>query len=138
MIVLERYDDLDWARDKTKTLADYHDVPLTWKNKDVTLDLSEDNYSRLSDMLDVVVKAGKAKETTATGRAKSGYRKERQRGRRTDDYYTGLRAWADANRISKRDTSGRPAYAGKNGRHDYPDWLIVMYDEHLAKSSQAA
>lgn len=137
MIIMERYDDLDYARDKTKTLADHLDVPLTWKNKVVTLDLSEENYSRLSDMLDTVVKAGKAAETGKAPRTPAG-RKSAAHGRRTAAYYESLRKFTDDNRISKRDGSGRPAYEGQNGRNDYPDWLIVMYDEHLAKTSQAA
>ena len=137
MLVLEHYDDLDWARDKTKTVADYHDVPLTWKNQAVTLDLSASNYQRLSELLDPAVKAGK--HTTPTGRAGKGMAKQRIRGRRTSAYYEGLVAWVDANHITKRDTSGRAAYAGtRPDRNDYPDWLIVMYDEHLAATGQAA
>lgn len=139
MLVLEHYDDLDYARDKTKTIADYHDVPLTWKNKSVTLDLSADNYDRLSLLLDEAVKVGKSQAGSKPGRTPAGRKSVAHGGRRSKAYYEGLVAWADANDITKRDGSGRPAYQGHlPGRNDYPDWLIRDYDAYLAASGRAA
>lgn len=135
MIVLERYDDLDYARDKTKTPADYHDVPLTWKNRSVTIDLSAANYERLNELLDPLIAAGKA--ASASG-IKPGRPARQKGGRRPASYYEGLVSWADANGITKRDGSGRPAYEGRNGRNDYPDWLVRDYDIYLAQQAAAA
>lgn len=135
MIILERYDDLDYARDKTKTLTDYHDVPLTWKNKAVRLDLSASNYQRLSELLDPAVEAGTATEDT---RAARGRAKQRIPGRRTAAYYAGLVAWVDANDIRKKKNSGKMAYeSSRPDRNDYPDWLIADYDEYLARTQAA-
>lgn len=128
MKFIEAYDDIDFARDGTKTRADYRDVPLTWKNKTVKLDLGEANYRMLDNLLGPLTRAAEpVKRVTPSGRKSVAHG-----GRRTDEYYTGLRAWADQNGIQKKDGSGRPAYAGKNGRNDYPDWLIQGYDEYMA------
>lgn len=130
MKFIEAYDDIDYARDKTKTVATYRDVPLTWKNKTVKLDLGDANYRMLDDLLGPLTKAAEpVKNLTPAGRKSVAHG-----GRRPAAYYEGLVEWVDRNRISKRDTSGRPAYAGSkpDGRNDYPDWLVKMYDEHLA------
>lgn len=133
MKFIESYDDLDYARDKTKTPADHVGVPLTWKNKAVRLDLSDKNYRMLDELLGDVTRAAEPVERKTTP---AGRKSQSHGGRRSAGYYEGLRAWTDKNRISKRDGSGRPAYAGNKpdqpNRRDYPEWLIEMYDQHLA------
>jgi hypothetical protein len=66
---------------------------------------------------------------TPTGQA------SRAHGRRTKAYYEDLVRFTDERGITKRDGSGRPAYAGvrPGSRNYYPDWLVRMYDEHLEK-----
>jgi hypothetical protein len=126
---IESYDDIDYARDKTKTPADHVGVPLTWKNKSVKLDLSDKNYRMLDELLGDVVKAAEP----VVAKTPAGRKSVAHGGRRSNEYYTGLRGWVDRNRISKKDGSGRPAYEGINGKNDYPEWLIADYDAYLAK-----
>jgi hypothetical protein len=137
VIILERYDDLDYRRDKTKTLAVQYDVPVSWKGKSVTLDLSQQNYERLDALLTEMIQAGSPVRDGGQ-RTPEGTR-SRAHGRRENSYYDGLRAFTDERKITKRDGTGRPAYASAvNGKKfDYPDWLIRMYDEHLARADAA-
>ena len=140
MIILERYDDIDYARDRTKTLAEHINVPLCWKGTEIPVDLSAANYERLSELLDPVVKAVKSRDLTADGRARKGKGKGKKRapGRRSNEYYAELRAWVDANEITKKNGTGKPAYASTDpDRYDYPDWLIAEYDEYL-ETTQAS
>jgi hypothetical protein len=143
VIIFERYDDLDYHNGKRKTYATQFDVPISWKGESRVLDLSQENYDRLNEIISELITAGRKPEKPAERKPQTtakGY-KSKAHGRRPDVYYEGLRKFADEREITKRDGSGRPAYSapeGSNRDFDYPIWLIRMYDEHLAASGQRA
>lgn len=123
MIILERYDDLDYARDKTKTLATHVDVPLTWGDKSVTLDLSEENYQRVTRLVTDLVKAGTPAGKPAEP-ARTPYNGKLPRGKGQ-----ALRQWARDNKIMARSGPERYAYLTPGGSHYYyPPWLIEAFE----------
>lgn len=135
MIIFERYDDLDYARDKTKTLATHIGVVVGWEGRQVRLDLSDASYQALSDQFGPLMRAGEPAQQDRTRKSASSPAAARtgKSGRRPDAYYAGLVEWVKASGIVKKDGTGRLAYEGRNGRNDYPDWLIRDYDAHLAQ-----
>ena len=134
------YDDLDRVeKQEDRNPASYTrhiSVDGTW----FELDLTTEHASEFDRVVGRYVNAGVKTDgpPKKPGRTPSGRKSVAHGGRRSKAYYDGLVAWVDANRISKKDGTGRPAYAGnKPGKNDYPDWLIKMYDEHLAKQDAA-
>lgn len=134
--IIKTVDTIDYERDETETPAQHTGVLVGWQGKWVKLDMSHAHFTEFDEQLGHLLKIGEKAEQTSGGVVARKPRK--QNNRRNRAYYAGLVEYADRNRISKKDGTGRPAYAGNNGRNDYPDWLIKMYDEHLAKQERQA
>ena len=134
----QAYDDID-AANGHEVKAEHHDVELGWNGTVVTIDLSEANFRQLDNQLGHLLKLGTVvRKGKKKSEAKPVGPSVGRPGRRPKAYYDGLVAWVDANRITKKNGSGKLAYESSDPeRNEYPEWLIKMYDEHLAKQDAA-
>lgn len=132
------WDDLDRVEKNTKIPASHTrfvGLDGVWK----VLDLTDEHDAELVALLERYMRAGLTPDTppkparrAAGTQEKPRYKSEQPHGRRTKAYYDGLTAYVDERKITKRDGSGRPAYAGsKDGRKDFPTWLVEEYDAYL-------
>lgn len=131
------YDDLDHTEkdERNEAHATRHiSVDGTWYE----LDLTSDHAIEFDRVVRRYVSAGVLMDAPPKPSARQPRKSQGHGGRRNGAYYEGLVAWVDENRIIKRDGSGRPAYEGRNGRNDYPEWLITEYDAHLARQGTPA
>lgn len=132
--IIKSVDTIDYARDETENNAQHEDVLVGWQGKWVKLDMSHAHFTEYDELLGHLLKIGQPVTKDETKRTPAGRRSIAHGGRRSKAYYEGLVEYADRNRITKRDGTGRPAYAGlKPDRNDYPGWLVREYDEYLAK-----
>lgn len=127
-------DDLDWTEKQVRTpaTADRH---LGWEGKWYLLDLTDEHDAELCAMIKRYVEAGQQADQPKLRRSgvrQSTYRSDQPHGRRTKRYYDDLTVYVDERGLTKRDGSGRPAYAGKDGSKDFPNWLVEEYDAYLA------
>jgi hypothetical protein len=132
--VILAYDDLDRLEkdQRNEAHATRHiSVDGTWYE----LDLTNEHAIEFDRAVSRYVNAGVRTDGPPRPPARN---PTRAHGRRTDAYYADLVAYVDERKITKRDKTGRPAYAGaREGRNDYPDWLVREYDEYLAAKSSA-
>jgi hypothetical protein len=140
--VIRAIDTLDYKQDGAENLAQHEDVLVGWRGRWVKLDLSHEHFTAIDQMMSPLMTYGdpvEKEDKPKPGRTPKGHKSYAHGGRRPAAYYEGLIEWVDANHITKKDGSGRPAYAGvREGRHDYPDWLIRDYDAYLEKAGKAS
>jgi hypothetical protein len=139
---INAYDDLDRVeKQEPRTPASdirHISVDGTWFELDLTADHASEFDRAVLRYVNAGVKMDGPPKKKARA-AKPAPKNNGHGGRRPSDYYEGLIAWTDANSITKRDGSGRPAYAGvREGRNDYPDWLIRDYDAYLETAEPGA
>jgi hypothetical protein len=129
--IIRTIDTIDFERDKSENTAQHEGVLVGWRGQWVKLDLSHDHYTEYDQLLGHLMKIGDpVREGSVSSRPRG--KREKKNDRRPKTYYDGLIRWADENRITKKDGSGRPAYTGTiEGRNDYPEWLIKDYDRFL-------
>jgi hypothetical protein len=129
--IFRSIDNIDYDRDKTETLADREDVLVGFEGQWVKLDLSDANYGPLAAQLRHLLSIGEPVKGQKKPQA------SRSHGRRSAEYYARLIRWTDEHKITKKDGTGRIAYAPSKpgGRNDYPDWLIRDYD-HFTETGE--
>lgn len=135
---IQAYDDLDRVeKQQDRNPADHirHiSVDGTW----FELDLTGEHATEFDRVVLRYVNAGvkMSGPPKKAGKTPSGRKSVAHGGRRAASYYAGLVAWVDAEHITKKDGSGRPAYEGRtDDKRDYPDWLLTDYDAHLEQTS---
>jgi Lsr2 len=132
MQILERYDDLAWARSQTKIVAT-HTERFTYRGATVELDLADANYEDVNKYLSELAEAG----TIVKGRAAT-IRNPSKSGNITRSYAENkaLREWCRNNRVMARKGRERFAYLTEvANKNYYPKWLWDLFDAAMEEAN---
>lgn len=127
-ITVKIWDDLDFARDGTRTEA-FASLTIGLNGKWVQLDLAEPNHTLVLGTLEKWMAAGHQPETDPVARPRgmpgraAGYKIPKEALQRGKD----MRAFAEAHKIP---------YVTKTGKYYYSTRLVTEFDKHRAKEGK--
>lgn len=141
--VVEVYCSAHWREsppdDRARVIATHLDVELTWDGQRKTADLCDEHKARadremawLLSVADPAPPEGMAQRRPARGRPlgqplRAGGRTSS--GQPTGDELAAIKAWVDAEGITRPDDPRRPAYRRRSSPGDYfPVWLMERWD----------
>jgi hypothetical protein len=130
-IMITSFDDVEAAAER-RVPAAYENVNLVFGGKEVQLDLSTDNYNRLSEFLRPYMDAG----TRAPKQAAVAGAKPRAGSRASRSTKRAVREWCKAENIMAKDNPKRFAYLTTTGKFYYPVWLMEQFEAQLIKQQQ--
>ena len=128
MKVIEAYDDLDWARNRTRTPATVT-ARLSWDGITVELDLSDKSKAELDERLADLLTLGTRVTSRNPPQERNEYTGNGTPMAKSRHYHKKIREWADANDLRSREHPEIAAYKTPSGSWYYPAWLSEAYEE---------